>query len=556
MALIKDGKIFRTPEEQLLHLTEKHREQIAFNKNFSDSLNRLEVATNLGGYNLVRFAFEKQGTFFKISDKKIQVNLIGNVGDFVEIMTHNVEDIPAYGYFIGEHEVQIAFAGDFVSDYGSYTVKNVTSGQINIEMIKTVSFTGTSLLDYNANDVKKQVFHIIYDVAFGTRTQYASFDLNRDGNYNFVFIGTVTNGLDGSNIYTVKNENLQLLIQSVKIGDSVVFAENNTTGLIDGEALIGDVYTYKGNNEWKKNGNIRGPKGDKGDKGEKGEQGLQGVQGEQGIQGAKGEKGDKGDTGSQGVLIFTGILNSPSELPPFNEAKVGDAYRIINTSGPIVTYDLYFKAVNGTDWDIQPNWGGLKGDKGDKGDTGLQGIQGVQGIQGEKGEKGEKGDTGPQGIRGVQGERGPVGPQGPQGIPGEQGPVGPQGNSISINDFYPVGSIYMSVSSTNPKLLFGGEWAQIKGMFLLGASDKYPAGSTGGSADAVVVSHTHKINHLYGGTGGIDFNGTMVQYGYAGEKYGGVTTTQNNSTLTTVGESGTGKNMPPYLAVYIWKRTK
>lgn len=526
MALIKDGKVYRTPEEQLLHLTEKHLEQITLNKNFSDSINRLEVTTNFGGYNLVRFAFEKQGTFFKIPYKKIQVSLIGNVGDFVEIMTHNVEDIPAYGYFTGEHEIEIAFAGDFVADYGFYTVNNVTSGQSNIETIKTVSFTGTSLLDYDANDVKKQVFHIIYDVAFGTRTQYASFDLNRDGNYSFVFIGTVTNGLDGSNIYTVKNENLQLLIQSVKIGDSVVFAENNTTGLIDGEALIGDVYIYKGNNEWEKNGNIRGAKGDKGDKGDKGEQGLQGVQGEQGIQGAKGEKGDKGDTGSQGMLIFTGILNSPAELPPFNEAKVGDAYRIINTSGSIVTYDLYFKAVNGIDWDIQPNWGGVKGDKGDKGDTGLQGIQGIQGIQGEKGEKGDKGDK------------------------------GEKGDTPDLLSVYPVGSVYLSVNNINPKVLFGGIWEKITDKFLVGAGNLYTLGDTGGSSTHTLTieempAHRHRLTGR-----------SWAQHTDSPSDLEGLSMISNVGSVdspldgvsTSVGGNKAFDILPPYVAVNIWKR--
>lgn len=61
---------------------------------------------------------------------------------------------------------------------------------------------------------------------------------------------------------------------------------------------------------------------------------------------------------------------------------------MINTSGSVVTYDLYFKAYNGTDWDIQPNWGGVKGEKGDRGEQGIQGVQGVQGPQGVKGDSG------------------------------------------------------------------------------------------------------------------------------------------------------------------------
>ena len=65
------------------------------------------------------------------------------------------------------------------------------------------------------------------------------------------------------------------------------------------------------------------------------------------------------------------------------------------------------------------------------------------------------------------------------------------GVSGIIDAVYPVGAIYMSTSSTNPQTLFGGTWQQITGKFLLASSSSYAAGSTGGSADAIVVSHTH-----------------------------------------------------------------
>ena len=58
---------------------------------------------------------------------------------------------------------------------------------------------------------------------------------------------------------------------------------------------------------------------------------------------------------------------------------------------------------------------------------------------------------------------------------------------------YPVGSIYVSVNSTNPGTIFGGTWEQIKDQFLLACGTKYAAGSTGGSADAVIPTHTHTI---------------------------------------------------------------
>ena len=94
---------------------------------------------------------------------------------------------------------------------------------------------------------------------------------------------------------------------------------------------------------------------------------------------------------------------------------------------------------------------------------------------------------------------------------------------------YPIGSIYMSVNSTNPSTLFGGTWVQLKDRFLLGAGDTYTAGDTGGAAsisytpagtnsDGAVSSHTLTVdeipahNHSFTGSavtsGGISANHT------------------------------------------------
>ena len=62
---------------------------------------------------------------------------------------------------------------------------------------------------------------------------------------------------------------------------------------------------------------------------------------------------------------------------------------------------------------------------------------------------------------------------------------------VSISSVYPIGSIYMSVNPTDPSTLFGGSWEQIQDRFLLASGSSYGAGTTGGSADSVVVSHTH-----------------------------------------------------------------
>lgn len=132
-----------------------------------------------------------------------------------------------------------------------------------------------------------------------------------------------------------------------------------------------------------------------------------------------------------------------------------------------------------------------------------------------------------------------------------------------IDVIYPVGSIYMSVNSVNPSTLFGGTWEQIEDKFLLASGTSYSNGSTGGSADAVVVTHNHLLqneDYYFVGKKKTDSAGTKrVNVPTSGTNYAYVSSGSkafgNFGTTKDIGESGTGKNMPPYLAVNIWKRT-
>ena len=118
----------------------------------------------------------------------------------------------------------------------------------------------------------------------------------------------------------------------------------------------------------------------------------------------------------------------------------------------------------------------------------------------------------------------------------------------TLHNYYPVGSIYTTTSdNVSPALTFGGTWEQIKDVFLLAAGNTYTGGSTGGSADAVVVSHSHlqTVSPSSGTTVGVaTFQATTLYNQGAGSA----------AQTTTVGVDGTGKNLPPYLAVYMWKR--
>ena len=137
---------------------------------------------------------------------------------------------------------------------------------------------------------------------------------------------------------------------------------------------------------------------------------------------------------------------------------------------------------------------------------------------------------------------------------------------------YPVGSIYISTVATNPNTLFGfGTWVAFgAGRVVLGSGGSYGAGTTGGSADAIIPSHIHGAtstvndpthNH---GSNSNQFAGTSVgsSVGYSSFSNGASPTTANASTgitvstaITTTGVSPTNANLPPYIVVYMWNRT-
>lgn len=89
--------------------------------------------------------------------------------------------------------------------------------------------------------------------------------------------------------------------------------------------------------------------------------------------------------------------------------------------------------------------------------------------------------------------------------------------------------------------------------FAVGAGGVYPAGSTGGSPDAVVVSHTHSVNdpghfHAQSGTTLADPGGQAWGTGELNALTRNTGTKTTGITINSTGESGTGKNLPPYLS--------
>lgn len=134
-----------------------------------------------------------------------------------------------------------------------------------------------------------------------------------------------------------------------------------------------------------------------------------------------------------------------------------------------------------------------------------------------------------------------------------------------VDAIYPIGSIYMSINSTDPSELFGGSWVQLTNTFLYASttSDVDATTATAGSANAVVVSHNHgtasgyRFMEAHQGLEG----GDMGAMSGSGRHYTYQTTRSDgaywNTSYTTAnaGENGSGKNMPPYMKVYMWKRT-
>lgn len=171
-----------------------------------------------------------------------------------------------------------------------------------------------------------------------------------------------------------------------------------------------------------------------------------------------------------------------------------------------------------------------------------------------------------------------------------------------VDTVYPIGAIYMSTVNTNPSKLFGGTWTQISGRFLLAADSSHTAGSTGGASSHTITAaempahnhslnnhvhtvpahthsastgtagaHTHDVSRLQratvttGATGYLAQGGADTSYPTSreGNHTHNVTVASKPAFNTTAASGNTGNTgsgrafstMPPYLAVYVWKRT-
>lgn len=163
----------------------------------------------------------------------------------------------------------------------------------------------------------------------------------------------------------------------------------------------------------------------------------------------------------------------------------------------------------------------------------------------------------------------------------------------ALQALHPVGSIYINATnSTNPGTLLGfGTWVafgagRVPVGFDSGNALFDTAEETGGSADAITVSHTHTATtsisdpgHTHKSWNYVEDNGYnpgASWYGVDGSDvrtqqynnvWGGSVSTQAavtssrttgitaSTTVASTGSSGTNANYQPYITVYMWKRT-
>ena len=340
----------------------------------------------------------------------------------------------------------------------------------------------------------------------------------------------------------------------------------------------------------------KGPKGDTGPQGPQGPKGDTGATGPQGPQGLKGEKGDTGPQGPQGEKGDPGTITIDTSLSTTSTNAVQNKAiaTAVNSKADIThTHSISDVTTLQTVLDDKAN------------NTHNHSISNITNLQSTLNNKADEEHTHPHEDISFTGSR-----ESWRGL-GSNKNVGqaldylmylveldssalntkadkshthneyvtsqelPSKISDSISDngivissilevIYPPGAVYISFSTVEPDILFGfGVWEAIEGQFLLGSSVDYPIGSTGGSADAVIVSHSHQssTNGEYIVTSGDPTaNNTRVAYSASGNRWVDGQTIESDfhhrASTNKVGEDKTGKNMPPYIAVNMWMRVE
>lgn len=163
-----------------------------------------------------------------------------------------------------------------------------------------------------------------------------------------------------------------------------------------------------------------------------------------------------------------------------------------------------------------------------------------------KGDQGEQGPKGDQGEQGLQGPKGDTGPQGPKGDTGPRGPRGYNGSDATADplDCWPVGSVYISYSSTSPSSRFGGSWMRISGCF-----PYFGSGTSTGGSNSIKLTESYlphcRVDTYSGGS----------RYGLANPNQGyGARAVVYKEAGDIRSQSSIDKR-PSYQTLYAWRRT-
>ena len=133
---------------------------------------------------------------------------------------------------------------------------------------------------------------------------------------------------------------------------------------------------------------------------------------------------------------------------------------------------------------------------------------------------------------------------------------------------YPIGSFYVTESTSNPATLFGfGRWEKIEDKFLIGAGRNTPIKSSGGSKTHSHGNKNGRNGNLAAAIGAVNGNTNAIGYKAANDtdinalgnatfvvSGAGQGFTGWNHFTQVVGQTAEDSTLPPYYAVNIWRR--
>lgn len=131
----------------------------------------------------------------------------------------------------------------------------------------------------------------------------------------------------------------------------------------------------------------------------------------------------------------------------------------------------------------------------------------------------------------------------------------------ALSVLYPVGSVYLSASDASPAAFMGGTWEQIKDVFL----ESSIAANAGTSDPKGEAEHALTVNEMPSHKHNRSYQRASSSYGYNGSEYSSGTASNQcsnvdypsfsaNITTSNTGGNQAHNNMPPYLAISMWKR--